>query len=96
MIKLTEGYCIDSDRYNFILYKDGGLDKNNHRIMRNCTYHPTLSAALERYFDLRLQQTICGEDLTILEALGRIKTIQQEIKELNEGIKTMEGAEDDE
>ena len=25
MIKLTEGYCIDSDRYNFILYKDGGL-----------------------------------------------------------------------
>ena len=95
MIKLTEGYCIDSDRYNFVLYKDGGLDKNNHRIMRDCTYHPTLSAALDRYFDLRLKQTIHGEDLTILEALGRIKTIQKEIEEFSEGIKTMEGGTND-
>ncbi len=29
---------------------------------------------------------IRGEDLTILEALGRIKTIQKEIEEFSEGI----------
>lgn len=86
MIKLTEGYCIDSDRYNFILYKDGGLDKNNHRIMVDSTYHPTLGAALRSYFNLRLKRMIHAEVMTISEALSKIRTLEKEINELTEWI----------
>jgi len=85
MIKLWDGYVIDSDEYQFVLGipnpkvgKDGILRNN----VEKATYHPTLGKALESFYKKQTRECMGNKEMTLAEYLQSASEIEERIRAL--------------
>ena len=79
MIVLDNGYRVEDDAYQFILYKEGKVNKQGVPSKLDCTYHTTLAGALERYYRLIQAQKISSGYLSLDEAIKASTAILSEL-----------------
>lgn len=80
MIKLNNGWFIDSDGKCYILQQQGAPDKNGEPTWKNQTYHSTLTAALEKLMHRDQMDIISNNDLTLKEAVKEFEKLNDEFK----------------
>lgn len=89
MIKLPNGWCIDADKYCYILYMPRkGTD--GKELKTNETYHTTLAQALERYYKTRSRKMIADRDMQLEEALAKVGDLTDEVRRLRESVEKLE------
>ena len=84
MIELWDGYAITADEYNIVLGKPTktmrrGVEED---ATRDATCHPTLTKALEAFYNIQVRQSINNETHTLTTALIAAKQIEQRIRAL--------------
>lgn len=86
-MKLYGGYSIVSDTYNYILQKEQvvkeGKHKGENRIV-NVAYFGSLRLALLAYADRRCSDYLSKEEATMNGLLDLLKTIEEEVKKIND------------
>lgn len=82
MIILDNNYRIEADPYQFILYKEGKLNKQGVPSKLDCTYHPTLAGALKRYYRLLQAEKISGGYLSLGEAIRASSAILSDLEKI--------------
>jgi hypothetical protein len=82
VIVLDNGYRIEADAYQFTLYKEGKPNKHGVPSKLDCTYHPTLAGALERYYRLIQAQKISSGYLSLDEAIKASTAILSELADI--------------
>ena len=90
MIKLKNGWCIDSDGRCYILQQQGAPDKNGEPTWKNQTYHSTLALALQRLMNRTQMEMIGSGEITLSEAVDGLQSIQNEFKEILAGVSEKE------
>ena len=83
MIKLKNGWCIDSDGRCYILQQEVTVLKGEHKgekYIANQTYHSTLTAALEKLMHRGQMDIISNNDLTLKEAVKEFEKLNDEFK----------------
>ena len=79
MIVLDNGYRVEDDAYQFILYKEGKPNKHGVPSKLDCTYHPTLAGALKGYYRLMQSEKISRGYLSLDEAIKASTAILSEL-----------------
>ena len=82
MINLDYGYHIDSDPYNYILYRDGVKDKKGNLLKADVTYHSTIGQALYTYMQIVQRNAIHNNDITLTEAIDFFKALKSTMDEI--------------
>ena len=84
MIELWDGYAITADEFNIIL----GKPTKKMRLgvaedaTASATYYPTLTKAVEAFYNIQVRKTIIDETYTLSTALDAAKQIEQRIRAL--------------
>lgn len=86
MIVLENGYRIEDDAYQFILYKEGKPNKHGVPSKLDCTYHPTLAGALKRYYRLMQSEKISRGYLSLDEAIKASTAILSELADITKDL----------
>ena len=82
MIVLDKIWRIDTDRFQFILYKEATNQKDESKpIKADATYHSSLGRAFEAYYK---QQWL--KKMTLEEAIRVAKELRGEVAKLRESI----------
>lgn len=89
MIKLPQGWCIDADRYNYVLFMPK-VGKDGKELKTNETYHATLAQALERYCKTRARKMVADRDMQLEEALAKVSDLTEEVRRLRESVEKLE------
>ena len=85
MIKLWDGWAIDSDAYNIILGKPITYERKDGRMateMQNTTFHKTLPQALTAFYRLKVRESISKDDMTLSGAIRQACAIEERVRSL--------------
>lgn len=85
MIKLWDGWAIDTDAYQFILGQPGirkRKDEGEETALFNTTFHKTLAQALQSFWRMQARETINRNDLTLSQAIERALQIEERVRSL--------------
>ena len=89
MIKLYDGWQIDSDGKCYILQQEGNPDKDGNPTWKNQTYHSTLQRAVEKLMSREQMEVVSKQDMTLAQAVldlhrlhDKFKALLQEIGEI--------------
>lgn len=89
MITLPQGWCIDADRHNYVLFMPK-VGKDGKEFKANESYHATLAQALERYYKTRVRKMVADRDMQLEEALAKVGDLTEEVRRLRESVEKLE------
>lgn len=89
MITLPQGWCIDADKHNYMLYMPK-IGKGGKEFRVNESYHATLAQALERYYKTRARKMVADRDMQLEEALAKVGDLTEEVRRLRESVEKLE------
>ena len=89
MIILPQGWCIDADKYNYILHMPR-KGKDGKELKTNETYHATLAQAIERYYKTRARKMVADRDMQLEEAPAKVRDLTEEVRKLRESMEKLE------
>lgn len=89
MIKLPRGWCIDADKWNYILCvpKKG---KNGKMSRTKETYHRTIGQALAIYYKTIALEMVSENDMEIVDAMRKVVALTDEIRSLRKSVEKLE------
>lgn len=85
MIKLWDGWAIDSDAFNIILGKPVTAQRKDGRTVtetQNATYHKTLGKALQAFYRMKVRECVGEPDQTLCRAVSEACRIEERIRSL--------------
>lgn len=87
MIVLDKIWRIDTDRFQFILYKEATNQKDESKpIKADATYHSSLGRAFEAYYKQQWLKKFGEKNTTLDEAIRVAKELREEVAKLRESI----------
>ena len=85
MIKLWDGWAIDTDPYQFILGQPVTAQRKDGRTVtetQNATYHKTLGQALQAFYRMKVRECVGETDQTLCRAVADVCRIEERIRSL--------------
>ena len=85
MIKLWDGWAIDSDAYNITLGQPVTSQRKDGRTVtetQNATYHKTLGQALQAFYRMKVRECVGETDQTLCRAVSEVCRTEERIRSL--------------